>query len=150
MAPEESSVTTFTHSAVSVPEYNTKLESATPTNLGTNLGFIIALCIAEKCLGYFNENIEAVDILMNYNITNLPADAFRGASYIKVTHYYTITHTHIYTKFSDGFVYPYIYIYILKNAPVAIHFTTFIGICSKRTCFYHHDMKKNVYNSRWS
>ena len=73
-----------TQSSLVVPINTSISASATPTNVGTNLGFIISLCMVEKCLRYADENIKSVYIYDNYNITIIPANAFLGATYLEV------------------------------------------------------------------
>ena len=85
MALEGSSMLASTQSVVSVPIDIHLLESATPTSGVTTLGFIISLYMMEQCLRYDYDQIRAVYIYRNYNITEIPANAFRGAPYLKVT-----------------------------------------------------------------
>ena len=73
------------HSAVPVPTNMTMSESATPTGGVTTLGFVVALCMVKQCLEYDYNNNKAVHIYRNYNITKIPANAFTGATYLKVS-----------------------------------------------------------------
>ena len=46
--------------------------------------------MAEKCLRYDDDVIKAVDIYHSYNITEIPADAFLGATYLEVETLYLV------------------------------------------------------------
>ena len=85
MALEGSSVMASTHSALVVPTDRTTLESRIPTSVESRLGFIISLCMVENCLSYVGTNVKAVYIYHNHNITEIPANAFLGATYLKVS-----------------------------------------------------------------
>ena len=74
-----------TQSSLAVPTNTSTSASAAPTSVGTNLGFIISLCMVEQCLRYADENIKSVYIYENYNITKIPANAFLGATYLEVS-----------------------------------------------------------------
>ena len=41
--------------------------------------------MVEQCLRYDDDSITAVDIFENYDIIQIPADAFTGAAYLKVS-----------------------------------------------------------------
>ena len=41
--------------------------------------------MVEQCLRYDGDNIRAVYIYENYDITRIPADAFTGAAYLEVS-----------------------------------------------------------------
>ena len=85
MALEGSSMMASTHLDLSVPTDMTMLESATPTSGVTTLGFIISIWTVEQCLKYDDDNIKGVYIYHNYDITKIPANAFLGAAYLKVS-----------------------------------------------------------------
>ena len=74
-----------THSALVVPTDTTTLESRIPMSAGTPPGFIISLCMVENCLIYADTNVNEVYIYHNHNITEIPANAFLGATYLKVS-----------------------------------------------------------------
>ena len=85
MALEGSPMMASMHSAVSVPTDMTMLESSIPSSGVTTLGFIISICMMEKCLRYDDDNIKGVYIYHNYNINKIPADAFLGAARLEVS-----------------------------------------------------------------
>ena len=86
MALQGLSMMASTQSSLVVPKITTCTDmSPTPTNVGTNLGFIISLCMVEQCLKYADENIKSVYIYDNCNITKIPANAFLGATYLEVS-----------------------------------------------------------------
>ena len=85
---EGSSVMASTYSALVVPTNTTTLESRIPISVGTPLGFIISLCMVENCLRYADADMKGVYIYQNHNITEIPANAFLGATYLKVSWLY--------------------------------------------------------------
>ena len=87
MALEGSSMMASTHLNLSVSTNMAKLESATPATGVATVGFIISLCMVEQCLKYDDDNIKGVYIYRNYDITKIPANAFRGAAYLEVSWY---------------------------------------------------------------
>ena len=72
--------------AVPVPTDMPTLELATPNSVAPNLGFIISLCMMKQCsLRYSENNIQAIRIRHNHNITTIPANAFLGATCLEVS-----------------------------------------------------------------
>ena len=75
-------------SAVYMPTY---MNTSEPTSGDTALGFIISLCMVEQCLRYHNDNdddnnnISAVYVYKKYDITQILANAFTGATYLEVS-----------------------------------------------------------------
>ena len=109
MALEGSSMLAPAQPAVSVPTDITVLESATPTSGVTTLGFIISLCMVEQCLRYDKDNIKAVYIYRNHNISKIPANAFLGATYLEVS-WNPIKQYHIHIlRFVDNLFYNFSY-----------------------------------------
>ena len=90
MALEGTSMMASMQSAVYMPTY---MNTSEPTSGDTALGFIISLCMVEQCLRYHNNdnenndnsNISAVYIYKKYDITQIPANAFTGATYLEVS-----------------------------------------------------------------
>ena len=76
------------HSDLPVPTDTTISELPTVTSVGADFGFIIALCMVKQCLTHSKEDIIAVYIYKNYNITDIPANGFLGATYLEVRNPY--------------------------------------------------------------
>ena len=51
----------------------------------SNTGFIVSFCIIHQCVVYRNKSITQFNIRQNLNITEIPAEAFVGATNIKVS-----------------------------------------------------------------
>ena len=81
---EGSSMMASTCSALYVPIDTTMLELTTTSNVDTNVGFMISLCIMERCLTYADNNIKTVSIYENYGITTIPSNAVVGATHLEV------------------------------------------------------------------
>ena len=105
MALEGSFMMASTHSAVSNPADMTTLASETPTimsasaapiSVGTSVGFIISLCMMEQCLKYSDKKITGIYVYDNYNITKIPTDAFRGATYLELSNSCRTKYIYIY------------------------------------------------------
>ena len=50
----------------------------------SNIGFILSLCIVHQCAFYRSKSIIQFNIRQNYDITEIPAEAFVGAANIEV------------------------------------------------------------------
>ena len=51
----------------------------------SNMGFIVSFCIIHQCVVYRHQSIIQFNIRRNYNITEIPAEAFVGATNIGVS-----------------------------------------------------------------
>ena len=50
----------------------------------SSIGFIVSLCIVHQCGVYHNKSITQFIIRQNYDITEIPAESFVGATNIEV------------------------------------------------------------------
>ena len=136
---EGSSMMASTYSALSVPIDTTMLELTTTSNVGTNVGFMISLCIMEQCLTYANNNIKTVSIYENYSIITIPSNAFVGATHLEVRNPFKILCGSIEKKwwhFCSNLFYDITY-KIARNGHDHFIIKAEIPI-TRQTCIYRH------------
>ena len=70
--------------AVTLSNTSTGFQTTGADEAFRNIGFIVSLCIVRNCASYRDESITRLDIIYDYDITEISAEAFLGATNIEV------------------------------------------------------------------
>ena len=74
----------FAQAEITLPTTPNGFETTAANGTLSNIGFIVSLCIVHHCAVYRNKSITQFNIRQNYNITEIPVEAFVGATNIEV------------------------------------------------------------------
>ena len=74
----------FSSAQTTVTLSNTSTGFETTNDALANIGFIVSICIVHRCAIYRDKSITRLNIMQNYNITEIPAGAFFGATNVEV------------------------------------------------------------------
>ena len=69
---------------VTLSNTSTGFETTGTNDALANIGFIASICIFHRCAIYRDKSITRLSIMQNYNITEIPAGAFFGATNVEV------------------------------------------------------------------
>ena len=84
MATVMTSDVSSTQAITTLPTTPSGFQTTGANSTLSNIGFIVSLCIVHQCAVYRDKSITLFSIRQNYDIVEIPAEAFVGATNIEV------------------------------------------------------------------